>query len=292
MKQNLGILAGILSTIFLGTSIVIVSVLSKQISPIPLSFMAYLTAIPFMTIFALMQKFQLKQLFSRFRKDFTQLLILRTIIAQLLLLYGLSITLAIRAAFITRFELVFVFIFSIILLKEKVRIHKIVLIILLLFGAFLFTTSGNISIFNSLLLGDLFIIISMAFLAYTYLPSAKIIKQINIPSLLLPLYILAVIILLPAVLIFFPTELAITMDKFYLLLTYVIVFHTFGLSLWYLALKTVKPWVVAAMLSLTPLISSLLAFFWLGQILFPVQMIGGAMIIVSTFFIGRENRKE
>jgi len=74
-------------------------------------------------------------------------------------------------------------------------------------------------------------------------------------------------------------------------LAYSLSFHVFGILLWFTALKSVKPWIVASMLSLTPIVSSLLAFFWLGQTLLTIQLIGGAIIIITTFFIGRENRK-
>ena len=292
MKKNPGLLFAALSTVFIGTSIVIGSVVSKHVNPVVLTFLVYLTAIPFMFIIGITQKFQVKELFLKFSKDFTHVFVFRTIIGQLLILYGLSMTIAIRAAFITRLEPIFVFIISVLLIKEKIKSRKVVLLLILIFGAFLLVTNGNINVFEEIMLGDMILIIALAFPAYTYLPSAKIMKGINVPTLLLSLYTLAVIVLLPVVLIFFQPYLTISTNDLILILAYSLTFHVFGIMLWFSALKSVKPWVVASILSLTPIVSSLLAFFWLGQFLFPVQLIGGAIIIITTFFIGRENIKD
>jgi len=291
MKKNLGLLFAALSAVFIGTSIVIGSVVSKHVNPVVLTFLVYLIAIPFMFIVGVSQKLQIKRLFLEFSKDLTHIFIFRTIIGQLLILYGLSMTIAIRVGFITRLEPVFVFIFSVLVIKEKIKSRKVELLLILIFGAFLFTTSGNINAFEEIMPGDMILILALAFLAYTYLPSARLMKKINPPTLLLSLYILAVVILMPVILIFFQPYLAISANDFILILAYSLTFHVFGIMLWFIALKSVKPWIVASMLSLTPIVSSLLAFFWLGQTLLTIQLIGGAIIIITTFFIGRENRK-
>jgi probable blue pigment (indigoidine) exporter len=103
---------------------------------------------------------------------------------------------------------------------------------------------------------------------------------------------MAVIILLPVVLIFFQSSLEISANDLILMLAYSLSFHVFGIQLWFTALKEAKPWVVASMLSLTPIVGSTLAFLWLGQFLLPLQLIGGAIIIITTFFISRENIKD
>ena len=291
MKKSPGLLFAVLSAVFIGTSIVIGSVVSKHVNPIVLTFLLYLIAIPFMFIVGVSQKLQIKRLFLEFSKDLTHIFIFRTIIGQLLILYGLSMTIAIRAGFITRLEPVFVFIFSVLVIKEKIKSRKVGLLLILIFGAFLFTTSGNINALEEIMPGDMILILALAFLAYTYMPSARVMKKINPSTLLLSLYILAVVILMPVILIFFQSYLAISTNDFILILAYSLTFHVFGIMLWFIALKSVKPWIVASMLSLTPIVSSLLAFFWLGQTLLTIQLIGGAIIIITTFFIGRENRK-
>lgn len=290
-RNSSGIIIAALSTVFIGTSLVIGSVVSKNVNIVVMTFLLYILAIPFIFILGLMQKFQMKMLFLRFPKDFVHIFIFRTLISQLLILYGLSLTIAIRAAFITRLEPVFVFIFSVLLIKEKVMLRKVSLILILILGAFLLITNGSLNIFDEILSGDIILIIALIFLAYTYMPSARIMKDINTTTLLLSLYTMVVIILFPVVLLFFQPQFAMSMSDFILILAYSLTFHVFGITLWLTALKEVKPWVVASMLSLTPIIASTIAFFWLGQYLMPMQILGGIIIILATFFIGRENRK-
>lgn len=286
-----GIAAAALSTVFMGVSIVIGSVVSKRVDPFVLAMLLYAFAIPFILIIGLMREFQINKLFTGFKKELLQIFIPRTLISQFLIIYGLSLTIAIRATFITRLEPVFVFIFSVLLIKEKVKKTKLALLGILIFGAFLLVTNGSIDIFSEVLPGDLILILALAFLSYTYIPSARIMKKINTPTLLIVLYIMAVIVLLPVVLLFFSDQLIISTYDLILILAYSITFHVLGISLWFIALRETKPWVVASMLSLTPIVGSVVAFLWLGQFLLPIQLVGGSIIILTTYFIGRENDK-
>lgn len=286
-----GILYAVLSTVFIGTSTVIASVVSRNVNPVVLTLLVYLFAIPPILVFGLIQKLQLRELFKKFPGDFFKILIPRTIISQLLIIYGLSLTLAIRAGFIARLEPAFVLIFSAFLIKERIKTNKILLLVILTMGAMLFVTNGNPDIFSEVLPGDFILVIALTFLAYTYLPTARIMKKINASTVILALNLVAVIVLLPVVLIFFYPYLSINTNDLILTIAYSLTFHVFGIILWFTAMKDVKPWIVASMLSLTPVVTSVIAFFWLGQFLLPVQLLGGAIIIAATFLISRENRK-
>ena len=95
-----GLAAAALSTVFIGTAIVIGSVVSKQVDPFVLTLLVYTFALPFMLAFGLIRKLQLKKLFINFKKELLQILIPRILISQFLIIYGLSLTIAIRATFI------------------------------------------------------------------------------------------------------------------------------------------------------------------------------------------------
>ena len=86
-----------------------------------------------------------------------------------------------------------------------------------------------------------------------------------------------------------PNQILLDTNSIYLILVYTITFYVLGLFLWFKSLKSVKPWVVASILSLEPIAGALLAFFWLGQILSLIQILGGAIMIAVTYFIAREN---
>ena len=213
----------------------------------------------------------------------------RGVIGTILLITGFSLVPPIRAVFLVRLEPVLVFIISIIILREQPKFRKIALLIVLLFGALIFTTNGTFNIFTEITTGDLLIIGALVFLAYSYIPSSSLSKKINSNTITIVTNLVAAVIFLPILILFTPSFASIEINSFYLILAYTITFYVLGLFLWFRALKQTKPWIVSSVLSLEPISGALLAFFWLGQTLLSIQFIGAAIMVVTTYFISREN---
>ena len=288
--MNKGILTASISTVFLAFSIVIGATAAKVIHPLILITLSSLLSIVFLFLLSKIfkEKVELGKLLD-YKKDLFSLVVSRSFIGTLLLIVGFSMVAAVRVVFLVRLEPILVFIISVVLLKEKAKFRKVGLLLLLLFGALIFTTDGSFDVLTKITAGDLIIILALLFLAYSYIPSSKLSKKVNPTTLTVGANILPIFVFLPLALIFVPNQILLDTNSIYLILVYTITFYVLGLFLWFKSLKSVKPWVVASILSLEPIAGALLAFFWLGQILSLIQILGGAIMIAVTYFIAREN---
>ena len=285
-----GMLIASLSTVFIGFSIVVGAVIAKSMHPLVLSLLSYLVAIVFLFVLskAVKERFQVRELFRGFKRELIEVVLLRSIIGQIILLFGFATTLAIRAVFMVQFESAFVLLYSALLLREKVTARKVGLVLLLLAGGFMFITNLNPVILQEVMPGDWLIILALAFLAYTYIPSAKISKKVNPTTLTITSSILAAIILVPIIGLLLPVGLiAFDMNALVMIVIYSLLFYVFGLFLYFKALGSVKPWVVASVLALQPIAGALLAFFWLGQMVTLVQLVGALIMIIAIYSIAR-----
>ena len=285
-----GVLTAGISTVFLAFSIVIGATAAKIVHPLVLAGLASLLSVVFLFVLSKIarEKIELKKLFT-YRKDMLLLVITRSLIGTLLLIVGFSMVAAVRVVFLVRLEPILVFVISVFLLKEKIKVRKIGLLIVLLFGALVFTTDGSFDILAKITIGDLIVVLALLFLAYSYIPSSKLSKKVNSSTLTIGANLLPIFVFLILALFFVPSQIILDANSIYLILVYTVTFYVLGLFLWFKALKSVKPWIVASILSLEPIAGALLAFFGLGQILSVVQVVGGAIMIIATYFIAREN---
>lgn len=287
--MNTGVLAAGLSTIFISMSVVIASAVTKTIHPLVLIVLAYGVSMLFFLIFFFRGDLQVRRLLREFPLDTLKVILFRSVIGQILIVYGFSLTLAIRAVFMMRLEPIFVFLFSVLLIGERARGKKVALLLVLVFGAFLISTGGDISAFSSLMLGDLLVAFSLIFLAYSYIPSSRIMKKINTQTLTAFSNFIAMLIIIPIALFLLPiSAFQVSLNSWVLIILYAICFYFFGLLLWFKAFEKAKPWVVASMLALTPVWGSLISFFWLGQTFSLIQLLGGVIIILTALMIARE----
>lgn len=217
-----------------------------------------------------------------------EIVIARPVIGSLLLIYGFSLTTAIHSAFMMRLEPIFVTIFSYFFLKDKINLKQISLIMIMIFGAFLLSTSGNISLITQTQIGDLFIIISLVFFSYAYIPAKKIGREINPVTVTIVNNLVGGLILFLFMLVIGINLLTVNYTNFWLLLSYVISFSVFGLYLYFSALRKTKTWIVSSLLSLSAVFGSIIAYFWFKETLNAIQMIGCIVILVSFYFIAKK----
>jgi len=284
-----GVLTAGISTVFLAFSIVIGATAAKIIHPLILITLSSILSIMFLFFLSKIfkEKIELRKLFS-YKKDLFSLVISRSLIGTFLLIIGFSMVAAVRVVFLVRLEPILVFIISVVILKEKIKVRKVGLLLLLLFGALVFTTDGSFDVLTTITPGDLIVVLALLFLAYSYIPSSKLSKRMNPITLTIGTNILPVFVFLPLTLIFIPNQIFLDTNSIYLVLAYTITFYVLGLFLWFKSLKNVKPWVVASILSLEPIAGAVLAFLWLEQTLSFVQLLGAAIMVVTTFFISKQ----
>jgi drug/metabolite transporter (DMT)-like permease len=286
MKLSGEILA-ILSALFIGFAIPIGVQASKEIGAFQVTVYSSLISAIFLLIlsFITSEKIQIKKSLTRYFKEISSITISRSIIGNLLLFYGFSLTTAIHSAFMLRLEPIFVVPLSYIFLKDKMSLKQIILIVIMIFGAFLLSTSGNIETATQIQIGDLLIVLSLLFYAYSYIPVKRIGKEISSMSITFINNLVGGIVLF-FIMLFLPFNfLTVNSSNVWLLLSYVILFSVIGLYLYFASLRKTNPWIVSSLLSLSSVIGALISYLWLNETLSTIQIIGSGLILITSYFI-------
>lgn len=285
-------MAAVLSPFFSSVSTIFKSEAARDLSPlIVVSFGGIIGSIILFAIAALRkEKISVKLIKSNLR-DLSLLVVLRFIIGEVVMTYGLANTFAIKAIFFTKIEPFFVLILAWFILKEKIRGKYLVLLTIHIFGAILLSTGG---LFLMPHLGDLLIIFAMLCFAASYVSGKKIAH--NIGSTLgsaIPMGIASLILFPFALFSSYPHLSSYSSKGWEFLLIYVILFNVIALSLWFYSLKAVKGWIVSALRYLGPIFGAPVAYFFFGQTLVLTQIVGACIIIATSLLIAREHfRKE
>ncbi len=281
------ILIALLSGILIGFSVVVMSFTTKVVHPFIYATISTLVSLPF--LFAVSCMFTgsgLRSIIKTDKKNFFAVFIERTVLGGLLLTFGVSMTLAMRSVFLVQLEPAFVFAWSVLLLKEKIRKSKLFLIGSLIFGAFLVTTGGALDILGVVFLGDLLIVLALVFLSHSYILSARLMKSANPMKLNLGFGFLGFPLFLALALVFLPVSaFDITPYYIFLIIAGSMLFNVTGLPLWLFSLRRLNPWVVASALVVQTIAGAMLSYLWLGQTLSAIQIAGGALILISVYFI-------
>lgn len=287
-KKDEGLLFAVISAITGSIAAVLASAGTKLINPILFAGMgSLLTFIILYSIsFVSRPKLKIKMALSKFKKELFLLTLFRPILGQTILLVGFSLTIPIKVVFFTKLEPIFVLLWGYILFKEKIRTWDYAFIALLIFGGLLLSTGADISAFSQAHLGDFLIVISLIFFSYTYFVGSKLAKSVGARTSNVLSSLFGSIIIIPlSFFIFNATVSGIPMVAWLYFIGFVIGFNVIALTLWYAALKRVKGWIVSALRAIGPVTGAVAAFFLFGNVLDIVQIVGAAIILVSSSFI-------
>ncbi|MBI4181937.1 MAG: DMT family transporter [Candidatus Aenigmarchaeota archaeon] len=270
----------VLSSLLLGWSIVIGTVAAKAIPPLWMIALVYLVSFLVLLVFAPRPPRSLMR-----ERAFLLVLLFRGILSPIFFITGFSLTLGIRAAFIVLLEPALVLAVGVALGKAAASRKEAALLLLLLGGSYLFVTGGAL-VWSSLLLGDVLVLLGLLCTALSYYPAARLSQRPGpLPTMLAVNGVAAVLFLAGALL---AVPFAVPAGETLLLLGLFILFGPLlGIFLWYRSLRELRPWIVAALLTVQALASALLAFFWLGQTLGLLQLGGGIIMLVAAAGIAR-----
>lgn len=292
-KQDEGIIFAVLSSVFSSMSTVIASVGTKSITPLLFLSLSGLLGSVFLFLMSVYYKQRLD--LAKIRKnirDVADVAVFRGVIGSALLMIGLSISTGIEAIFFTKMEPYFVLIYNWIFLHQKISRKHIALICVHLFGVFLLAT-GGILVLSRSSFGDILIIAAVALFAHTYVSGKKLSNEIGaINSNLVTFGAGAVVILPIAVAIIVIQKPVLGSAGFEYLLPYTILFNVLTLTLWFAALKKLEGWLVSAVRAVGPLIAAPFAYILFGETLGYVQIVGGILILTTSFILSYEHRKK
>ncbi|HLC45310.1 MAG TPA: DMT family transporter [archaeon] len=227
-------------------------------------------------------------------RDFTFLVVLRCIIGMSLFAYGLGLTDAIKAIFFTKVEPYFVLAWSWLLRGEKIKASHAFLLLVHISGAVLLSTGGNLAGLGKSQAGDFLIIAAMGMLSLSYLPAKKLSIELGAKATNALTQVVGGLALLPLAVLFAPPAkvLALEVTGWVFLAIHSVLYNLVSQTLWYASLKTVQGWMVSALRALGPLLAAPVAFFLFGETLEPMQLVGAAIVLLTSLLMAREHFKK
>lgn len=280
----------ILSPFFSSISTIFQSQATKQIDPLIVTSIGSLFGSLILFLILLIRKRGLNlEKIKENRKAILIMTLLRPLLGQLILAYGLSLTTGIKAIFFTKSEPYFVLFWHWVIKKEKIKPKYLILLIFHVMGAIILSTGGDLML-NKPQIGDLLIIIAMGLLSLSYFYGKILANNIGAQKSNAITLGLSGIFLLPFALISnpFPFRSQHPTGWLYLLI-FVLLFNIIGLTFWFSSLKSVAPWIVSALRSLGPIVGVPVAYFVFGESLSFLQIFGGIIVLLTSFFIAREH---
>lgn len=266
-----------------------------------LSFQLLSTIIAFLVLLVLILpkvQSQLLSLFTNQKPLFWKLYVANGIQAGFgtsFALIGIALTNAINAGFLVKLTTVTTILFAWIILKESLSLLKVVVVFMMLFGAYLLTTKGQVLIPNP---GDLFLLAACVcwslgtVLVRMFLKDRPI--EADVVTMQKPLASIPVILVLVALSLTYSIYFGINDQVFTCCQlpsseTLYILLNGFCMALaWiflYRTLKVSTASYLTMMSMITPVIVSLLAVTFLGETLIWIQVVGAALIILSGILV-------
>lgn len=288
------LLYAIISPFFSSVSTIFKSGAAKILSPVVVVGVGGLIGSIILFVISILKKDEIN--FKKIKQHWRALsilIILRTILGELFLTFGLSLTTSIKAIFFTKIEPYFVLLIGVIFLKERLERKHLVLLLIHLTGAIILSTGGNINLVSKTQIGDLFIIIAMAFFASSYIYGKRLANSLGSTVSNAISMAIGSIIVLPFMFFLMPEIDFISQSKgWFYLLVYVILFNVIALSLWFASLKSVRGWIVSALRYVGPVLGAPVAFLLFRETLNTTQIMGAVIILITSFLIAREHLKK
>ncbi|MFX1256549.1 MAG: DMT family transporter [Promethearchaeota archaeon] len=212
---------------------------------------------------------------------------------------GFQLTGAINGSLAQKARIIWALLFGYLILKEKISKKQIFFSILLFFGLFLAVTQGsfNINEFNfEIMLGLIILLIvgTIWTLAHTQTKAIIDKKEVTPISMVFLRSVIGVIILFSTYFLFFPFE---NVNLFYdpINIYYFIaigIIQGLGVFFWYKTIFYMEFSKATILVAPTPIITSIFAYFILGDPFTIFHLIGTVIVIFSIIMIVREKPNE
>ncbi|MDP2649418.1 MAG: DMT family transporter [bacterium] len=288
-----GLIFAILSPVFSSVSTIFKGQALKYLDPFTvLAFGSFLGAIiTFMIMTARGQRIDFKKIKTH-KKDLILLILTRGIAADLIFTIGLSLSTGIKAVFFTKAEPYFVLLWMWILAREKIKGEYLFLLLVHIAGAILLS-SGSLSFsFGVSQFGDFLILFALLLTSFSYFSAAKIVNQLGALQSNTIMLLISGVVFLPMAIFFSDKSQYSNPTGWTLLTIQAIMWNGLALTFWFASLKTVKGWIASSIRSLGPLVSAPFAYFFFRESLNNVQIIGGVIVLVTSFLIAREHLRK
>jgi drug/metabolite transporter (DMT)-like permease len=258
-------------------------------------------ALVFLRIFGACILFWILSLFLKTetvaKKDLIKMLWLALfgiVINQVFFIYGLSLTHPINSAIIMISNPIMVFIFTLIILKERVTILKLSGLSLAIFGATtLLLFKGNLEFGSETIVGDLYTLINSASWAIFVVMVKPIMEKYNTVTVMRWIFLFGSFYILPIGLDdFTKTDWSLFNDYAIFATCFVVIATTFFAYLLNIyGLKSLSPSTVSAYIYLQPFLASVFAIIMGKDSLTLTKLFSGILIIFGLYLINKKTKK-
>ena len=225
----------------------------------------------------------------------TWLALFGVVINQVFFIYGLSLTHPINSAIIMISNPIIVFVFTLILLKERITFYKISGLTLAVIGAVtLLLFRGNLEFGSDTIAGDSLTLINSASWAIFVVMVKPIMMKYNTTTAMRWMFLFGSIYMVPIGLSdTLNTNWAGFTNHAVFAVCFVVVATTFFAYLLNIyGLQHLSPNTVSAYIYLQPFLASIFAILMGKDQLTPTKLFSGALIIVGLYFINKKSKKE
>lgn len=217
------------------------------------------------------------------------------VINQVFFIYGLSLTHPINSAIIMISNPIIVFVFTLVLLKERITFYKISGLTLAVIGAVtLLLFRGNLEFGSDTIAGDSLTLINSASWAIFVVLVKPIMMKYNTTTAMRWMFLFGSIYMLPIGLSdTLHTNWGGFTNQAIFATCFVVVATTFFAYLLNIyGLQHLSPNTVSAYIYLQPFLASIFAILMNKDQLTPTKLFSGALIIVGLYFINKKTKKE
>jgi len=219
------------------------------------------------------------------------LILCRPIISNLLFTIGLSMSSGIKAIFLTKMEPYLVLFWVWILDGKKPAPWHLALLFIHVIGALLLSL-GDLTTGHEFQWGDLFILVAVvtAALSYRYAPQVtKVLSPIQASTLT---ETIGGLLILPFALIICPLEFGHAQQIGWgYILVHSLLFYTIALPLLYASMQGIESWLASTLRAVGPIVALPIAWMFFGERLVPIQILGAALVIITSAAISRAERR-
>lgn len=275
-KKNLALIWIIIQVVqTAGLILLIKYVFELGIDPLNFSYQILLASAVYLLIFALIK--EPKILISMDRKSFLTIVLIGMIGGGVTYGFGaigLQKSTAINYAFLIQTSVFFTPVLAFFFLKEHLKPYKVALITVLLLGTYLISTNGEMII---PIIGDLLIILSAGAFSLSVILTKIALRKVSTITFSMYRALFGGLSLM--LFLFLINKISLDFNWFWIVIT------GFIIAVGIYAMNKVLEYATASymqMISMTvPVITATFAYFVLGEVMTPIQMIGGVLIIAS-----------
>ncbi|MBX7144477.1 MAG: DMT family transporter [Oligoflexia bacterium] len=220
-------------------------------------------------------------------KSLLALTVLRQVIVGTLLNFAQLYSSSIKIIFFTKLEPYFVLFWAWLLAGERISRQHFLLLMIHVSGAVLLSTGADLHL-GQAQFGDLLVVAGLTISSFSYIRAKKLSQDLGAATVNGVTGFLGGTILLPFAIATAPsTAWSLSSPGWGHLLTLVILFNIFGLTMWYYALGHLDSWLVSALRAVGPLAAAPVAWFFFGQTLSTMQIFGGFLVLITSAALAR-----